>query len=155
MASHLESMNCQAQHLGASRLADFDTAHAKALAVHVCESRGLSASSSSQDHLPSYLALWHPRSDMWQCCLQDLVESGQLSRHARLLVTGHSLGGALAVLAAMDIKLAMSDFCMEMYTYGTPYPGNRAFAREFDALLPNTWHVIHDGVSRPEAAGGD
>ena len=79
--------------------------------------------------------------------------SGQLSRHARLLVTGHSLGGALAVLAAMDIQLAMSDFCMEMYTYGTPYPGNRAFANEVNALLPNTWHVIHDGVGPPEAAG--
>ena len=88
-------------------------------------------------------------------CMQDLVESGQLSRHARLLVTGHSLGGALAVLAAMDIKLAMTNFCMEMYTYGTPYPGNRAFAREFEALLPNTWHVIHDGVRPAGAADGN
>ena len=83
------------------------------------------------------------------------MESGQLSRHARLLVTGHSLGGALAVLAAFDIKSTMRDFALEMYTYGTPYPGNRAFAREFDALLPNTWHVIHDGVRPPESAGGD
>ena len=83
--------------------------------------------------------------------MQDLVESGQLSRYARLLVTGHSLGGALAVLAAFDIKSAMRDFALEMYTYGTPYPGNRAFAREFDALLPNTWHVIHDGVRPADA----
>ena len=77
---------------------------------------------------------------------QDLVASGQLKAAARLLVTGHSLGGALAVLAAFDIKLAISSLRVEVYTYGTPYPGNRAFAREFDELLPEAWHVIHDGV---------
>ena len=80
--------------------------------------------------------------------VQDLVASGQLSARARVLVTGHSLGGALAVLAAFDIKQAISSFCIEMYTYGTPYPGNRAFAREFNELLPEAWQVIHDGVSK-------
>ena len=74
------------------------------------------------------------------------MDSGQLGKHARLLVTGHSLGGALATLAAFDIKQAVPDLRMEVYTFGTPYPGNRAFAREYDALLPDTWHVIHDGV---------
>ena len=78
---------------------------------------------------------------------QELVDSGQLSKQARLLMTGHSLGGALAVLAAFDIKRAMPDFQVKMYTYGTPYPGNRAFAHEFNELLPHTWHIIHDGVS--------
>ena len=88
-----------------------------------------------------------PATALWQ----ELVDLGQLSRQARLLITGHSLGGALAVLAAFDIKRALSDFRMEMYTYGTPYPANRAFAREFNELLPHTWHIIHDGVSCPVA----
>ena len=78
--------------------------------------------------------------------MQELVASGQLKAQARLLVTGHSLGGALAVLAAFDIKQAMASLRMEMYTYGTPYPGNRAFAHEFNELLPEAWHCIHDGV---------
>ena len=77
------------------------------------------------------------------------MTSGQLQASARLLVTGHSLGGALAVLAAFDIKLAISSLQVEVYTYGTPYPSNRAFAREFNELLPEAWHVIHDGVRRP------
>ena len=81
--------------------------------------------------------------------VQDLVASGQLSARARLLVTGHSMGGALAVLAAFDIKQAISSLCLELYTYGTPYPGNRAYAREFNELLPEAWHVIHDGVRLP------
>ena len=60
-------------------------------------------------------------------------------------MTGHSLGGALATLAAFDIKQALGAFCVQLYTFGTPYPGNRAFAREFNALLPDTWHIIHEG----------
>ena len=75
--------------------------------------------------------------------VQGLVDSGQLCEGARLMVTGHSLGGALATLAAFDIKQAMAHFRMQLYTYGSPYPGNRAFSREFNDLLPDTWHVIH------------
>ena len=89
-----------------------------------------------------------PALEIW--LVQELVESGQLSAQARLLITGHSLGGALAVLAAFDIMRAMPDFKAQMYTYGTPYPGNRAFAHEFNELLPDTWHMIHDGVSLPQ-----
>ena len=74
--------------------------------------------------------------------------SERLRGDARLLVTGHSLGGALAVLAAFDIESAMRAFNVQTYTFGTPYPGNRAFAREFEELLPDTWHVIHDGVGK-------
>ena len=92
--------------------------------------------------------LLHSRSRLFTATMlcQGLVDAGKLSAQARLMVTGHSLGGALAVLAAFDIKRAMGELRLEMYTYGTPYPGNRAFAREFDELLPDTWHVIHDGV---------
>ena len=75
--------------------------------------------------------------------VQGLVDSGQLCEGARLMLTGHILGGALATLAAFDIKQAMGHFRVQLYTYGSPYPGNRAFSREFNALLPDTWHVIH------------
>jgi triacylglycerol lipase len=44
---------------------------------------------------------------------------------AEIFVTGHSLGGALAVLAAVDIKHNISpESEVILYTYGQPRVGN-------------------------------
>lgn len=50
----------------------------------------------------------------------------ELWRHsnASILVTGHSLGGALATLAAVDIKLHMPSLQVDFYTLGSPRVGN-------------------------------
>ena len=64
--------------------------------------------------------------------------------------TGHSLGGALAQLAAHDIATAAAEQDLDIrigcYTYGSPRVGNHAFAREFDKVVPHCWHVINDQV---------
>ena len=31
-----------------------------------------------------------------------------------------------------------------MYTFGAPRTGNHAFARDYEAHCPSTWHVIND-----------
>ncbi|BDA51092.1 probable phospholipase A1-Igamma1, chloroplastic at C-terminar half [Coccomyxa sp. Obi] len=69
-------------------------------------------------------------------------------------VTGHSLGGALAQLAAHDIARA-GQRCGKVvrvgcYTYGSPRVGNHAFAREFNQVVPHCWHIINnqDAVAR-------
>lgn len=56
----------------------------------------------------------------------------------RLLCAGHSLGGALAQLAAHDIARTVQQ-CGKIvrvgcYTYGSPRVGNHAFAREFNQV---------------------
>ncbi len=61
-------------------------------------------------------------------------------RNARLMVTGHSLGGALAILAAADLKnLHNVD---QVYTFGQPRIGNTAFAQWYPGHIPNTFRVI-------------
>ena len=36
---------------------------------------------------------------------------------------------------------------MQVYTFGAPRPGNRAFKEEYDQHIPDTWNIINDAVS--------
>ena len=66
------------------------------------------------------------------------------------MLTGHSLGGALATLAAHNFATQARKYANESavsvacYTFGAPRTGNKAWAREADELYPSCWHVIHD-----------
>ncbi|GFR45731.1 hypothetical protein Agub_g7147 [Astrephomene gubernaculifera] len=61
----------------------------------------------------------------------------------RILVTGHSLGGALATLASYDLKLRDATRDITCYTYGAPRVGNKAFAEEYNSLVPHTFRVTN------------
>lgn len=69
-------------------------------------------------------------------------------RDFEVLLTGHSLGGALATLAAYDIRMHLNvpPCKIDCYTFGAPRVGNYAFAYDYNALVPNTWHIINDQV---------
>ncbi|KAK9849140.1 hypothetical protein WJX84_002776, partial [Apatococcus fuscideae] len=71
-------------------------------------------------------------------------------------ITGHSLGGALATLAAIDIRRHLQLTNIHVVTFGAPRTGNRAFALEYQCLVPDTWHVINarDPVSHWAKFGG-
>lgn len=63
---------------------------------------------------------------------------------APLLVTGHSLGGALALLAALDIRALFPSVKVALYTYGQPRVGNLEFSNYADQLLPISYkRVVH------------
>ena len=49
----------------------------------------------------------------------------------------------MAVLAAYDIADLNPWGSLQVYTVGAPRPGNRAFAQQYNAKVPNTWHVIN------------
>lgn len=57
------------------------------------------------------------------------------------MVTGHSLGGALAILATADLQKIFGpiDFT---YTFGQPRVGNQAFADWFQASHPNVYRLV-------------
>ncbi len=68
-----------------------------------------------------------------------------------LIFAGHSLGGALATLAAHDIRQACPDHTkldISCYTFGAPRTGNHAFAHEYNEGVPDTWGIINDQVFR-------
>ncbi|KAF9527380.1 Alpha/Beta hydrolase protein [Crepidotus variabilis] len=68
----------------------------------------------------------------------------------RVVVTGHSLGGALASLSAISLKSGIPNANLKLFTYGQPRAGNGAFASLVESLIgtPNIFRSVHtfDGV---------
>ena len=63
----------------------------------------------------------------------------------RIWLTGHSLGGALAALAALLLLKIEARYIAGGYTFGQPRVGNLAFAREFNAALkPHFFRVVNE-----------
>jgi hypothetical protein len=67
---------------------------------------------------------------------------------APLVTTGHSLGGALAAVAAYNIHATMSSYLqgpVTVYTFGAPSIGNPAFQMKVDKRVPHHFRVVVDG----------
>eukprot|EP01134_Creolimax_fragrantissima_P004499 CFRG4499T1 len=70
--------------------------------------------------------------------------SGVMGSDLELLVTGHSLGGALATFAAYELSLHLQ-VRVQLYTFGSPRTGNQFWGLFFDAAVPNSFRVVYDG----------
>ena len=68
---------------------------------------------------------------VWDDILQVL--GAQQTKAQPLWITGHSLGGALATLAAARFVLEMDKPVNGVYTFGQPRVGDREFARLFNS----------------------
>lgn len=61
-----------------------------------------------------------------------------------VFVTGHSLGGALAILAALELKRQMFTVA-QVYTFGQPRVGNAGFAQLYNwSLQDQTFAVVNE-----------
>lgn len=69
----------------------------------------------------------------------------------QIIVTGHSLGGALATIGALDLQYNLGivdNFTFSVYTYGAPRVGNQALVESFNNRLPDShrftygWDVV-------------
>ncbi|CAG8810707.1 8231_t:CDS:2, partial [Racocetra persica] len=67
----------------------------------------------------------------------------------KIVVTGHSLGGALALFAALDIKQFIGGCNPLLYTYGEPRCGNSIFASFVDKTLGTVYRVVNQADEVP------
>ncbi|MGG1661186.1 lipase family protein [Brevibacillus sp. NRS-1366] len=84
---------------------------------------------------------------IYQSTRNELIKNVKLlSRSKRLFVAGHSLGGGLAVLAALDFALNTKFNNPFVYTYGSPRVGDPAFASRFNQSVKNSIRIanVHD-----------
>lgn len=94
-------------------------------------------------------------------CIYQSARSGlldelhKLSPAKKLFVAGHSLGGALAVLAALDLAVNTRFKNLFVYTYGSPRVGDPVFASTFNYMVKNSIRIanVHDIIpTLPEQA---
>ncbi|KAL4459318.1 hypothetical protein ABPG74_017931 [Tetrahymena malaccensis] len=68
---------------------------------------------------------------------------------APIIISGHSLGGAIATIAAIDIQHFLNErsyqnVIKEVHTFGSPRVGNQAFAEYYNQLIPQTARVVNN-----------
>jgi len=77
----------------------------------------------------------------------------RLPAGTRVFVTGHSLGGALAVLIARNIVNEQVAGVAAVYTFGMPRAGNRDFADKYNSALgARTFRLVHGDDLVPTVA---
>lgn len=63
---------------------------------------------------------------------------------SNVTLTGHSLGGALATLCAVDVQYNfLSQVAIEVYTFGSPRVGNDGFRESFNRRVPDSYRFVY------------
>ncbi|KAG8424954.1 hypothetical protein J3458_001705 [Metarhizium acridum] len=65
----------------------------------------------------------------------------------KVVVTGHSLGGAVAIISAAYLR--RDGIPIDLYTYGAPRVGNDKFANWFSSQQVGQWRVTHENDPVP------
>jgi hypothetical protein len=62
---------------------------------------------------------------------------------ARVVTTGHSLGGALATIAGLELRRVFYNVEVEIHHYGAPRVGNVHLSKHITNKIPNIYRVVH------------
>lgn len=81
---------------------------------------------------------------------QIMISLNKLSPQKTLYITGHSLGGSLAALCAVDIATNTKFKEPSVYTYASPRTGNPAFAKLFNRKTGPHYRIYNTNDIIPE-----
>ncbi|KAK3236916.1 hypothetical protein CYMTET_52972 [Cymbomonas tetramitiformis] len=75
---------------------------------------------------------------------QDILKFIEsFSKDTTVILSGHSMGGALAVICAYDLKTRFPKLPIKVFTFGTPGVGNRRFKRAYNRLLRESTYTVY------------
>lgn len=76
---------------------------------------------------------------------QTIEVAKKLNPSVPCYVSGHSLGAAIATLAAIDIAVKVPQLKkqVQLYTYASPRVGDPVFAKEHNRIIPNSYRVVN------------
>ena len=79
--------------------------------------------------------------------MASVAELLQEDPHRGLVITGHSLGGAMATLSALDLAIEFPDIPkknkLAMVNFGSPGVGNAGFALFYDQYVLSSIRVVN------------
>ncbi len=79
----------------------------------------------------------------------NILKEETKSKSFKIYCTGHSLGGALATIMALEIKKLLK-IDPVLYTYGAPKVGNRWFVRHYNRRVKNSYRIVNDDDPVPQ-----
>lgn len=82
--------------------------------------------------------------DVYKSCRDELIDILRtLSPSKPIFITGHSLGGALATLHALDVAVNLDDRTVAMVNFGSPRVGNPDFVYQYKQYLPYSIRYVN------------
>ncbi|XP_057960136.1 lipase-like [Malania oleifera] len=76
--------------------------------------------------------------------LNAVKRAKQLYGELNIMVTGHSMGGAMASFCGLDLAVNHKAQNVQVMTFGQPRIGNAAFASYYSQVVPNTIRVTNE-----------
>jgi len=73
---------------------------------------------------------------------EALIQLVKQNPSSPIYLTGHSMGAALAVIAAVNLSSTFN-LNLTMYNYGEPRTGNDVFADYYHSQVPSTFRVVN------------
>lgn len=91
---------------------------------------------------------------VYQSLREEVIALIRQSGDKPLYITGHSLGGDLSILAALDFAVNAARPDAIVYTYAAGRPGDRVFAGAYNSQIKNSYRVynVHDFIPTLPAA---
>lgn len=81
---------------------------------------------------------------LYKSCRMNIRQLlGEVPSNKPLFITGHSLGGALATLAALDLAVNSVFGSPIVYTFASPRVGNQKFAEAYNKAVPLSFRIAN------------
>ena len=77
------------------------------------------------------------------------------SLNKEIVFSGHSLGGALATISALNYGMEYPDTQVNCVTFGSPRVGDEKFAKYFNIIVKNSYRFVNDNDPIPCIPTGD
>lgn len=78
------------------------------------------------------------------CILNAVQRAKEYYGDIGIMVTGHSMGGAMASFCGLDLVVNQGYDNVQVLTFGQPRTGNAAFVSYYKQYVPNTIRVVND-----------